>query len=84
MNCTYIDLNGICTDNITFLTNTTNLDKLVGVKSGDVSAYAENQTKLIKAKPDDYMICAQNKPFAINKTCTACLNLFNVSNNICA
>ena len=49
MNCTTVDQNGICMDNITFLTNTTNLDNLVGVKSGDVTTYAANQTKLINA-----------------------------------
>lgn len=35
MNCTSLDpKSGICLDGITFLTNTTNLDKLVGTKSG--------------------------------------------------
>jgi hypothetical protein len=47
MNCTNIDKNGVCLDYVTFLTNTSDLNKLLGSKDGEVTSYVANQTKLI-------------------------------------
>jgi hypothetical protein len=83
MNCTKIDQNGICLDNVTFITNTSSLDKLLGAKEGDVTSYVANQNKLISASPDNYMICESVKPYIVNKACSTCPTYYNVSSSAC-
>lgn len=74
----------ICYDNMTYLTNTTKTELMLGASKGDVDNYIKTQDTRFKETPDLYLRCPGEKPYSVKGVCQACEKYFNVSSGACA
>ena len=63
---------------MTYLTNTTKSDMMLGVAQGDVETYIKTQDTKFKETPDLYMRCPGDKPYSVKGVCQTCEKYFNV------
>ena len=69
---------------MTYLTNTTKTDMMLGASPGDVDRFVKTQSIKLKDTPDLYLRCPGEKPYSIKGVCQTCEKHFNVSSSECA